>query len=176
MARGAAPQRDGIPADRLAPAVLAAANINPVTRLATDYLNHFNTIVMLLDMIPDMPECAEEIAAWAPLSYPAYFAQAHFRERELAVAAYHAAPEGVREDFDAVVGELDAAMGDAQRLLAEGDAADPRTVEALHVLVSLRLKPLISKASGIVNGAGPSEADDIFIEADAQDTIDELFH
>lgn len=38
---------------------LRVANINPRTGLATDYLNHFNEAVMLLEMVPDMPECAK---------------------------------------------------------------------------------------------------------------------
>ena len=37
---------------------LAAANINPKTRLASDYLNHFNEAIMLLDLLPSMPECS----------------------------------------------------------------------------------------------------------------------
>ena len=37
-------------------AELQAANINPRTGLATDYLNHFNEAVMLLEMIPAYPE------------------------------------------------------------------------------------------------------------------------
>ena len=36
------------------------ANINDQTLLATDYLNHFNEIVMILDMLPDMPELIDE--------------------------------------------------------------------------------------------------------------------
>jgi len=39
------------------------------TGLATDYLNHFNEAIMLLEMIPDMPECAEDFLQWRPLSY-----------------------------------------------------------------------------------------------------------
>ena len=30
--------------------------VHPVTGLATDYLNHYNEIVMLLDLVPSMPE------------------------------------------------------------------------------------------------------------------------
>jgi hypothetical protein len=33
----------------LSPERLAKANISPVTGLATDYLNHFNEAIMLLD-------------------------------------------------------------------------------------------------------------------------------
>src|SRR6516225_7897250 len=51
-------------------AELRAANINPRTGLATDYLNHFNQAVMLLDMIPDMPECAEDFLQWQPRPTP----------------------------------------------------------------------------------------------------------
>ena len=56
-----------------ASAQLRAANINPRTGLATDYLNHFNEAVMLLEMIPDMPECAEDFLTWRPLSYAEHF-------------------------------------------------------------------------------------------------------
>ena len=54
-------------------ALLRAANINPRTGLATDYLNHFNEAVMLLEMVPDIPECAEDFLAWTPLTYPEHF-------------------------------------------------------------------------------------------------------
>ena len=58
---------------------LRAANINPRTGLATDYLNHFNEAVMLLEMIPDMPECAEDFLGWQPLSYRRAFHGVQFQ-------------------------------------------------------------------------------------------------
>ena len=48
-------------------------NISEQTLLATDYLNHFNEIVMLLEMLADIPECFEDAKAWAPKSYPDHF-------------------------------------------------------------------------------------------------------
>ena len=59
-------------------AELVAANINPRTGLATDYLNHFNEAIMLLDMIPDVPECADDFLEWQPLSYREHFAASNF--------------------------------------------------------------------------------------------------
>jgi hypothetical protein len=56
------------PEDEARAAQLQAANINPRTGLATDYLNHFNEAIMLLEMIPDMPECVEEFLGWQPRS------------------------------------------------------------------------------------------------------------
>jgi hypothetical protein len=36
---------------------LEGTNINQSTLLATDYLNRFNEVVMMIEMIPDMPDC-----------------------------------------------------------------------------------------------------------------------
>src|SRR5579859_1703196 len=77
-------------------ALLSAANINPRTGLATDYLNHFNEAVMLLEMIPDMPECAEDFLSWRPLSYAEHFTASNFKARDLAVEAYNAADARIR--------------------------------------------------------------------------------
>ncbi|MCX7320295.1 MAG: hypothetical protein NT113_12670, partial [Hyphomicrobiales bacterium] len=83
--------------------LLAAANINPRTGLATDYLNHFNEAIMLLELIPDMPDCYELFLEWQPLSYAEHFIKSNFKGRDLAIAAYEAAPATVRTDFDATV-------------------------------------------------------------------------
>ena len=63
------------------PARLAAANINPKTGLATDYLNHFNEAIMLLDLLPQMPECIVELIGWEPLSYEEHFQASHFKDK-----------------------------------------------------------------------------------------------
>src|ERR1700754_1882371 len=72
-------------------AELNAANINPRTGLATDYLNHFNEPIMLLEMIPDMPECAEDFLAWCPLSYCEHFMASTSMARDRAISAYESA-------------------------------------------------------------------------------------
>ena len=72
-------------------AQLRAANINPRTGLATDYLNHFNEAIMLLEMVPDMPECAEDFLGWQPLSYAEHFTASNFKARDLAIEAYESA-------------------------------------------------------------------------------------
>src|ERR1700731_4988546 len=81
-------------------ALLQAANINPRTGLATDYLNHFNEAIMLLEMIPDMPECAEDFLGWQPLSYAEHFTASNFKARDLAIAAYDSADADIRAEFD----------------------------------------------------------------------------
>src|SRR5580698_7864522 len=81
-------------------AQLRAANINPRTGLATDYLNHFNEAIMLLEMIPDMPECSEDFLEWRPLSYSEHFTASNFKARDLAIETYTSADPGIRAEFD----------------------------------------------------------------------------
>ena len=77
---------------------LVAANINPRTGLATDYLNHFNEAIMLLEMIPDMPECAEDFLNWRPLSYSEHFTASSFSARDLAIEAYETTDAEIRAE------------------------------------------------------------------------------
>src|SRR3978361_509905 len=94
------PERQTHPDAAARAAQLRAANIKPRTGLATDYLNHFNEAIMLLEMIPDMPECAEEFLAWHPRSYREHFMASHFKTRELAIEAYESTEPAIRTEFD----------------------------------------------------------------------------
>jgi hypothetical protein len=86
---------------------LEGTNINRNTFLATDYLNHFNEIVMIMEMIPDMPEMLDECYMWTPKTYVEHFKASTFKDKELAVKAYKAAPEEHRNAFEEAVMQLD---------------------------------------------------------------------
>src|SRR5664279_4848360 len=87
-------------------ALLRAANINPRTGLATDYLNHFNEAVMLLEMIPDMPECAEDFLGWHPLSYAEHFTASNFKARDLCLEAFEMSAPDIRAEFDKLTSSM----------------------------------------------------------------------
>src|SRR5580698_1252656 len=84
---------------------LADANINPATGLATDYLNHFNEAIMLLEMVSSCPECLEDFLGWRPMSYREHFVASRFTGRDLAIAAYDAADPDLRNCLDALAGQ-----------------------------------------------------------------------
>ena len=88
-------------------------NINENTLLATDYLNHFNEIIMMLEMIPSMPDCYEDCLEWQPKSYADHFRDSGFSDAELAILAYENAPTNYRQAFDATVEQMDRLIGDA---------------------------------------------------------------
>ena len=128
-------------------------NINEVTLLATDYLNHFNEIIMLIELLPEMPDMFEEVEAWRPKSYVQHFEDSCFAEKDLAILAYHASPERFRRPFDKVVLHMDEQVGDALGALAEAVAAeDAARIEAISARVTDRLRRFIDIASGIIHG------------------------
>src|SRR6201991_2607480 len=133
-------------------AELHAANINPRTGLATDYLNHFNEAIMLLEMIPDMPDCAEDYLTWQPLSYCEHFAASNFKARELAIAAYDSADPAIRREFDSITSAMTSiltAVGAAMR-----QARQDKTRATLAEQATGWVKPLVTLAGGIINGKG----------------------
>jgi hypothetical protein len=129
-------------------------NIDPQTLLATDYLNHFNEIVMLLELIPDMPECLEDAEAWAPKSYQDHFRDSQFRDRELAVEAYDHVPQCYREPFDDVISQMNRIVPfGLQRIRESLDAGEPERSRMVCSEVSQRLQKMIDIASAIIHGS-----------------------
>jgi hypothetical protein len=129
-------------------------NIDPQTLLATDYLNHFNEIVMLLDMVPDIPECYEDAVAWQPKSYQDHFRDSQFRDKDLAVEAYEHAPKCYREPFDDVISQMDRMVGWGLQRIGEVLAAEES--DRLRLLcsdISLRLQKMIDIAGAIIHGS-----------------------
>ncbi len=92
-------------------------NINESTLLASDYLNHFHELVMLLEAISSEPEGLRRRSySLAPLTYEEHFAGSGFRDKNLAIAAYRRAPHKIRARFDEAVARL---HGEAVTLVAE---------------------------------------------------------
>lgn len=140
-------------------AQLKAANINPRTGLATDYLNHFNEAIMLLEMVPDMPECAEDFLAWTPLSYAEHFVASNFKDRDLAIEAYEMAEPGIRAEFDKLTDNMTSiltAVGSAMR-----EAQQDKTRATLAEQATGWVKPLVMQTAGVINGASEADVEQI---------------
>lgn len=146
---------------------LKRANVNPETGLATDYLNHFNEAVMLIEMAGDMPDLAEDVLAWAPCSYEAHFEHTNYTGKDVAIAAWRAAPRGVRADFETLTAALNDALADAQEAVRGGDFARAAQIASSDV------EPLLAEARACVNGR--TEGGDADDSSAAQAGVDALF-
>ncbi len=141
-------------------------NINETSFLATDYLNHFGEVIMLLELLPDMPDCFEELACWQPKSYGEHFHDSGFHDAELIIRAYENAPENFRKPFDRTIAQMDRvtlqAMTKIEAILAKEELGELRA----EVEIATRwLTQLNELASGIINAQHTTAN---------QDTIDQI--
>jgi hypothetical protein len=141
-------------------------NINPQTLLATDYLNHFNEIVMLLGMIPDIPDCFEEAQAWKSKGYQEHFRDSQFHDREFAIEAYEYVPAPYRIAFEDTVGQMNAVVFQTLARIAEAlQGGDQIALREACAEASRTLQKMIDVASAIIHGStrtlGQAEIDGV---------------
>lgn len=128
-------------------------NINSQTLLATDYLNHFNEVHMLIDMLPSMLDCIEDIREWGPISYQDHFRNSVFAAKALAIEAYDHSPAEYRQPFEQTVSEMDdlvlRTIAQAEEQLAQDDHV---SLQAIIENYSPPMIALIEKCGSIING------------------------
>lgn len=163
-------------------------NINSLTLLATDYMNHFNEVHMLMDMLPSMPECIEDIRNWAPLSYQEHFKYSVFSAKDLAIEAYEHSPDEYRRPFEQTVNQMDRLI---LRTISKVEGQIPKNnMGELQKIVedyTPKMIALIEKCGSIINGEKHStqqDSIDHYFDEDEekldgedldQSTIDDLF-
>ncbi|HEY1475213.1 MAG TPA: hypothetical protein VGF53_14140 [Pseudolabrys sp.] len=135
---------------------LAEANINPATGLATDYLNHFNEAIMLLEMLSSCPDCLDDFLAWRPMSYREHFEASRFKGRAMAIAAYDAADPSLRGCLDTLAGTMTAVL-EATRAAMRSDI-EPDSAVAFADRAAALLRPLVARAGAVINGEDAANA------------------
>ena len=144
-------------------------NINPVTGLSTDYLNHFAEVIMVLEMAGTMPECLEDLRTWRPKTYAEHFVASRFTNRDAVIAAYEAANPAVREAIDRASEMLNEALVKTRDIVLRNRAKPEAAKAAQRALVWL--KPLIVRTAAVINGMAP----DIAERQGPQAAIDVMF-
>lgn len=130
------------------------SNINEQTLLATDYLNHFNEIVMLLEMIPDMPEILDDAKEWQPRGYQEHMLQSSFSDRQLAAEAYDHVPEKFRTPFEKTVAQINQLIATSiERLEGDLERGNPDLLRENAVALCTVIQRLMDVASGIIHGS-----------------------
>jgi hypothetical protein len=165
---------DGIPPEELEGYLAyrdqaAAANISPQTLLATDYLNHFNEIVMMLEMLADCPECIEDAQAWMPKSYQEHFRDSSFKDKELAITAYDHAPSKYRRPFETVVAAINRMISrtvlTASEMIEKGE--DGEVLRFKMGEATQNIQRLMDHANAIIHGSqqilGQDQIDSLMI-------------
>lgn len=143
--------------------------INPITGLSTDYLNHFAEVIMVLEMSSEAPECLSDLRQWRPKTYLQHFAGSRFSNRDAVISAYKAASPAVREALDRAAEMLNEALLKTRDIVLRQRA---KTDTAKAVQRSLAwLKPLISRTAAVINGTAP----DVAQQEGLQAAVDVIF-
>lgn len=128
--------------------------ISDQTYLANDYLNNFNEIVMLLEMVPDMPDVLEDLKDWIPVTYQEHFQNSGLSESNLAIDAYDRAPQRYRRPFDETVDQMKNVVAFAIGRVDEALAANESDqLRAVAVGAARAVGKLIDVAGAIVHGS-----------------------
>lgn len=151
---------------------LIAANVNPKTGLATDYLNLFNEAVMLFEMAIDMPDMVEDLSEWQRRSYVEHFQRSGFEKRDVVIMAYEQAAPDVRHRFDtacnAACDQFEQAISDIKAM----DLSDPFQQSQLTEDVR-GLKHLVAALDAQIHGR--EQAGIAATDSATQSTVDALF-
>lgn len=133
---------------------VAGTNISPASLLATDYLNHFNEIIMLLGMVPDMPEIIEECRIWAPKGYKEHFRDSGFRDRDLAIEAYDHVPARFKQPFEDTIEQMNKVVQNAvYRIDTASAEGDVESAAFKAETASRLLQHLLDCASAVIHGS-----------------------
>jgi hypothetical protein len=140
----------------------AAALVNPVSGLANDYLNVFNELLMLVENLPSMPDLIDDVLAWRPVSYEAYFRGSSLPGRQQALEAYERLDSGLRREFEDIVADLDrCATGSVAAIrlrIKKRRDRNPEALAALCAKASETMRDILGRAANIVDyGASQAE-------------------
>lgn len=132
---------------------VAGTPISPATLLGTDYLNHFNEVIMLIGMIPSMPEVLDDLRAWKPKTYPEHFRSSNLDYGELAAEAYGYVPLSYKEPFEATVRQLSSlTLLTIKRLSAMAATSDTDQLAQTASSAVAAMTALVASADAIIAG------------------------
>ncbi|KPQ12754.1 MAG: hypothetical protein HLUCCO17_01270 [Saliniramus fredricksonii] len=149
----------------------AAGGRRAADGLSNDYLNHFNEVLMLVEIAADAPEIVADLQDWRPVSYPEYFAASNLRHAPEAGAAYDRVAVDRRAAFEELVHAMDRLAMTAIRALRPPCEAEDAGLVAEVTAPALRA--LIAQAGAFLNSGGRDIPDSTEIE-EAQLVIDRL--
>jgi hypothetical protein len=152
--------------------------LHPESRMSNDFLNHYNELVMLLEMLPGMPDCLEDVTAWAPKSYVAHFRDSGLHWSDYAIAEYELLDAEWKGPFEHILAILDEFLVDSIALLKTVAGNDHFERDpTISLMMVATAQGLLGQLNHIIAGGHITSSDlaDPFEVDDAQALADELF-
>ena len=126
-------------------------NVNLVSGLATNYLNHYIEILLLIEMLPDMHECFADILAWKPMSYCEHADCSKLPNSEIVLKVYNAVDKSRRQKLADLAHEANLAL--TNYINRAGTALDLNDTDLLREIAAEAkeyLTPAIERMTGVI--------------------------
>ncbi len=129
-------------------------NINVKTLLATDYTNHFNEVVMMIEMLPDMVDMIEDCNLWTPKTYEQHFVDVDFPNYEIVIEAYQHIKKTLKVSFEQTISQINhvtlTGIGEIDKRIIEGD---DELIRHQCKVVHETLQKLMVVLNGLIHGS-----------------------
>lgn len=132
-------------------------NVNLVSGLATNYLNHYVEILLLIEMLPDMRECFDEIRRWKPITYRDHVIKSRLPNNEIVLKAYDVVDEERRQKLADIANEANAALTNfIDRAGTAVDLNDSDLLKEIAAEAKEYLTPTIERMTGVITPSAKS--------------------
>ncbi|WKW50632.1 hypothetical protein [Rhodomicrobium lacus] len=145
--------------------------INPTSGIANDFLNQYNEALLLIENLPVLlPEMIDELLAWKPKSYVAYFESSPLSGGDIAITVYQLIDVDFRNAFEKQLALLNAITQQAIYLIrvmqSKAGELTSENVEGFCRVIAKRLRIEIEKAVDLVNHGidQPSETSQVMAD------------
>jgi hypothetical protein len=134
----------------------AAALVNPASGVANDYMNHFNEILLMIENLPALlPEMVDEMLAWKPVSYRAYFETSPLPGSAATLEIYDSLDEDFRRDFESMIELLDKIIMESISIISahrrEDGTIEAEEIEETCARLSAQLRVVLDRTADLVN-------------------------
>jgi hypothetical protein len=132
---------------------LAGTHISPETLLATDYLNHFNEVIMLINMVADIPDVLDDLRQWHFKTYAEHFREGQLTYGKLAADLYEHVPAHYKDAFENVIGQLATAVPLTVKVIDKCmTTGETEKLKEAALTASARMTVLVDTAGAIIAG------------------------
>lgn len=138
---------------------MARTGIDQKSGLASDFLNQFNEISMLLDMCIDDVEVLEDLSGWSPRGYVEHFESSNLRDSALVLEAYRLSPDETRAHFDALTAELAALVSSGLASLRQMNI-NRQAAELASKTLAADVRARIETLSAVIHPSAPAPRND----------------
>ncbi len=161
--------KNDVHSEATALSIFGRISLNPRTHLSTDFLNQFNEIAMILEMLTDWPEGLDDLKTWQPCGYEEHFLKSGFHDADAVIAAYQNTACRIRNRFDAQIRELDGMIKiGLKSLLKASEQGINRSVCEAGRALAIEVQDAIMRLSRIINtstsGADQKQIDDMIAD------------